>query len=332
VSFKLSLIIPVYNRPQEVEELLESLCQQTEHNFEVILVEDGSAEKSEFLIPAFEPKLELSYYFKTNSGPGLSRNYGAQRANGDYYIFLDSDCVLPEHYIASVNKALAENAVAVFGGPDRAHANFTPIQKAINYAMTAFLTTGGIRGGKASMEKFHPRSFNMGMSKAAFAKTNGFANMRFGEDIDLSIRIVGAGFTSALFADAYVYHKRRTNFRQFFKQVYNSGIARINLHKRHPGTLKLVHFFPGFFVLGFLLALITALLGWYWLLACYGIYFTAVFVSATISNKSLKVGLLSIVSSFVQLSSYGLGFWQSFYRRIILGKPEFSLFTRNFYK
>ncbi len=332
MSYKLSLIIPVYNRPQEVEELLDSLLLQSQQNFEVLIVEDGSVDPCDFLMERYQDTLDLRYFFKTNSGPGPSRNYGAQKATGDYFIFLDSDCIIPPHYIEAVNTQLAQRPVAVFGGPDRAHESFSPIQKSINYAMTSFFTTGGIRGGKASMEKFHPRSFNMGMSKEAFEITKGFSNMRFGEDIDLSIRIVKAGLSSALFPEAYVYHKRRTNFRQFFKQVFNSGIARINLYKRHPGTLKLVHFFPGLFTMGLVLAVVLGLFGLPYLLELYALYLLILLVHATFANGSLIVGALSIVASLVQLTAYGLGFWLSFYRRIILGKSEFARFTKNFYK
>jgi glycosyltransferase involved in cell wall biosynthesis len=332
LSLKLSLIVPVYNRPQEVEELLNSLCQQTQTNFEVILVEDGSVEKCEFLVKIFEAQLDLHYYYKTNSGPGPSRNFGAQKAQGDYFIFLDSDCIIPPHYIATVTNNLRQHSVDVFGGPDKAHPNFTPVQKAISYSMTSFLTTGGIRGGKASMEKFHPRSFNMGMSKKAFEKTQGFSHMRFGEDVDLSIRIMKAGLKSALFKEAFVYHKRRTNFRQFFKQVYNSGIARINLYKRHPGSLKLVHFLPATFTLGGMAAIFLVFFDWPYLLELYALYFLFILVHATFSTGSLVVGALSVISSSVQLKAYGFGFLQSFYRRIILDKPEFNRFTKNFYK
>lgn len=329
---ELSLIVPVYNRPQEVEELLESLTRQTATGFEVIIVEDGSVDKCEQVVERYEQELNLSYFFKANSGPGLSRNYGAKRAQSDFFIFLDSDCIIPESYVAAVLKGLEKGDTDTFGGPDRAMPNFTTIQKAINYSMTSLLTTGGIRGGKASMEKFHPRSFNMGMTRAAFEKTQGFSEMRFGEDIDLSIRIVKHGFNSKLFPEAYVYHKRRTNFRQFFKQVFNSGIARINLYRRHPHTLKAVHFFPALFTLGLCFGILLAALGMPQIVLLYGFYFSAIFIHSTLENKSLAVGLTSVISSLVQLSAYGFGFLLGIWRRIILGKDEFNRFTRNFYK
>lgn len=329
---KLSLIVPVYNRPQEVDELLASLTQQSVGDFELIIVEDGSAEKCEEVVKKYQSRLELSYYFKTNSGPGLSRNYGAQRANSDFFIFLDSDCIIPPGYVEAVLKGLENDSVDTFGGPDRAMPSFSVIQKAINYSMTSFLTTGGIRGGKASMEKFHPRSFNMGMSREVFEKTKGFSEMRFGEDIDLSIRIVKGGFNSKLFPEAYVYHKRRTNFRQFFKQVFNSGIARINLYKRHPHTLKAVHFFPALFTLGLCFGILLAAVGMPQIIWLYAIYFFAILIRSAVENKSLVVGGTSVISSLIQLSAYGFGFLLGIWRRIILGKDEFNRFTRNFYK
>lgn len=327
-----SLIVPVYNRPQEVEELLDSLLAQSDPDFEIILVEDGSSERCDFLLERYQTQLQLRYFFKQNSGPGLSRNYGAERAQGEYLIFLDSDCVLPTDYVAALRRFLAQDPVDAFGGPDRAAANFSPIQKAINYAMTSFFTTGGIRGGSHSVEKFHPRSFNMGFSQEVFQATGGFAELRFGEDIDMSIRMMQAGFRTALIPEAYVYHKRRTHFRQFFKQIFNSGIARINLYKRHPHSLKLLHFFPAAFSLGLLFSLILSLLGFPWLLTVYGLYSLMLFIDASFRNGNVAVGALSLVASFVQLLSYGTGFIIAFYRRILLGRGEFARFTRNFYR
>lgn len=330
-DLELSLIIPLYNRPGEIKELLESLCHQSDSKFETVIVEDGSSLKSEDIVKSFGKVLNLSYYFKPNSGPGQSRNYGAERANGNYFIFLDSDCIIPKDYIKSVKEFLKKNWVDAFGGPDRADESFSPIQKAINYSMTALFTTGGIRGSKRSVEKFHPRSFNMGYTKEVFQKTGGFAKMRFGEDIDMSIRMMKAGFNTALIPDAYVYHKRRSTFRQFYKQVHNSGIARINLYKRHPESLKLLHFFPAafsLFLMGSLLVLPFTNLP----LALVLLYFLAIFIEATLSNKSPYVGLLAIIASFIQLFSYGMGFIKAFVKRIILGKGEFAAFEKNFYK
>ena len=256
---KYSIIVPVYNRPDEVDELLESLTQQTFKNFEVIIVEDGSVKPCKDVCDKYAGILALHYYAKENSGPGQSRNYGVERAKGEYVIILDSDVVLPTGYLKAIDDELRQNPSEAFGGPDAAHESFTPVQKAISYSMTSFFTTGGIRGGKAKLDKFYPRSFNMGIRRDIYLKLGGFSKMRFGEDIDFSYRIVEAGFKPRLLPEAWVWHKRRTDFKKFFRQVYNSGIARINLEKRHPGTMKLVHLLPTVFTVGVIgLILISA--------------------------------------------------------------------------
>lgn len=330
-SLALSLIIPLYNRPDEIRELLDSLCLQSDSDFELIIVEDGSQVKSEEIVQAYADRLRVRYFFKPNSGPGQSRNYGAERAQGNYFIFLDSDCIIPSNYIKSVKAFLSCDPVDAFGGPDRADESFSPIQKAINYSMTALFTTGGIRGSKHSVEKFHPRSFNMGYTKEVFETTAGFAKMRFGEDIDMSIRMMKAGFSTALIPEAYVYHKRRTSFKQFYKQVHNSGIARINLYKRHPESLKLLHFFPA----AFTLYVLGSLLVWpFSILPILGLafYLCLIFIDAALQNRSLKVAFLALIASFIQLFSYGLGFLKAVYRRLLLGEGEFAAFEKNFYK
>ena len=329
---KVSFIIPVYNRPGETEELLQSLSRQSDRDFEVIIVEDGSTHSSEPVVEKYRDQLDISYFYKDNSGPGPSRNFGCEKAKGEYLIFLDSDCVLPEDYFRIVRESLEQNYTDAFGGPDRAHKDFTNFQKAINFSMTSFLTTGGIRGGNEKMEKFHPRSFNMGFSKEVFKATGGFSAMRFGEDVDLSIRILEQGFSTRLVREAFVYHKRRSNLRQFFKQVYNSGIARINLQLRHPGTLKVVHTAPALFTLGFIvLLLLSILVSWYFAVPVL-LHMLLLFLSATLKNGSLSIGLLSVVTSYIQLFGYGTGFLNAFWRRFILGRDEYSAFNKNFYK
>ena len=265
---RFSVVIPVYNRPQELDELLDSLCRQHYTQFEVIVVDDGSATPCEEVCTHYVGQLDIHYFYKQNAGPGPARNYGAQRAKGEYLIILDSDVILPEHYFDEIVRELDTAPADAFGGPDRAHDNFTPVQKAINYAMTSFFTTGGIRGGKKKMDKFYPRSFNLGIRTDVFCALNGFAAMRFGEDIDLSIRIFAAGCQCRLFPEAWVWHKRRATFRQFFKQVHNSGIARINLYKKYPSSLKLVHCLPAVFTLG-VVALYYRRIGYSRLLARY---------------------------------------------------------------
>ena len=336
---KYSIIVPVFNRPDEVDELLESLCHQEVKDFEVIIVEDGSKKPCKDVCDKYAGILDLHYYFKENSGPGQSRNYGAERAKGDWLIVLDSDVVLPTGYLRAVDERL-NSKIDAFGGPDASHPSFTPVQKAISYSMTSFFTTGGIRGGKGKkLDKFFPRSYNMGIRREVYQELGGFSKMRFGEDIDFSYRIVEAGYKTALIPEAWVWHKRRTDFRKFFRQVYNSGIARINLEKRHPGTLKLVHLLPTVFTLGVISLLLCAaillfLAPYLSLLALAPIvlYCLIICTDSSILNKSLWVGLLSIPAAFVQLMGYGLGFIESWWKRCVLKQDEFTAFEKNFYK
>lgn len=331
MELKFSIIVPVYNRPDEVDELLDSLTKQTDKDFEVVIVEDGSETDCIDIINTYKEQLNVEYYYKENTGPGTSRNYGMERAKGNYMIIFDSDCIIPERYIEIVRKALTFNYVDAYGGPDMAHPSFTITQKAINYSMTSLLTTGGIRGKNKSLEKFHPRSFNMGYSKEVFLRTNGFSTMRFGEDIDMSIRIMNAGFRTRLIEQAAVYHKRRTNIRQFFKQVYNSGLARINLYKRHPESLKLVHFLPASFLELTIILLIVSI---FFPVALLPLAFLALafFVDALIKTKNPDVAFVSIITSFVQLYGYGAGFWIAFMKRVIFRQGEFNAFVKTFYK
>lgn len=327
-----SVIIPVFNRPEEVRELLESFVKQSFHDYEIILVEDGSSVTSKSIFKAFEPILPLKYFEKPNSGPGQSRNYGADRAEGEWFIFLDSDCILPEDYLEILDQNLQNSGLDAFGGPDAGHPDFSPVQKAISITMTSFLTTGGIRGGSEKMDKFHPRSFNMGYTREVYGVTGGFSKLRFGEDIDMSVRILNAGFKTGLVKDAWVYHKRRTDLKKFFKQVFNSGIARINLQKRHPGTLKAVHALPAMFVLGIPVSILM------------GVFLNPIFyvlpllpalgllVEGSIKSGSLYVGFLTIAAGYVQLIGYGSGFLNAFFKRYLLGKGEFDAFRDNFYE
>lgn len=326
-----SVIIPVYNRPDEVDELLQSLTQQTFRDFEVIVVEDGSAIPCKNVADNYRDLLDLHYYSKPNSGPGQTRNYGAERSRGEYLIILDSDCILPEGYLAAIDEELKRQYADAFGGPDRAHASFTDLQKAINYSMTSFFTTGGIRGGKKKMDKFYPRSFNMGVQRKVYQALGGFSQMRFGEDIDFSIRIFKGGYACRLFPDAWVYHKRRTDFRKFFKQVHNSGIARINLYKKYPESLKLVHLLPALFTLGVAFLLLAAPFCLYSLLPIL-LYALLVCADSTVQNRSLRIGIYSVAASFIQLIGYGTGFLRAWWSRCIRGKEEFEAFRKNFYK
>lgn len=312
---RFSVIIPVYNRPKEVDELLESLCSQTLKDFEVIVVEDGSTDKSDAICVQYKDRLDLKYYFKENTGPGPSRNYGAEHSQGEYLIILDSDVIVPKDYLQNVEDALKAEPTDAFGGPDRAHASFTPIQKAINYSMTSFFTTGGIRGGKQKMDKFYPRSFNMGIRREVFQNVGGFAPLRYGEDIDLSTRLFKAGCDCKLFPEAYVYHKRRVKFSSFFRQVKHSGEARVMLKRRYPETFKLVHLLPAAFVVGHIVLILLAIFHrWWWILPIPA-YCLMVFIDALIKNKNLKVALLSVPAAYCQLFGYGCGFIMNFFKQ-----------------
>ena len=360
---KYSFIIPVYNHPDEVDELLDSLTRQTIRDFEIVVVEDGSAVPCKEVVDKYADRLAVHYYYKENSGPGQTRNYGVERANGEYMIILDSDCILPETYLETVETELSQEKADAFGGPDRAHDSFTDVQKAINYAMTSFFTTGGIRGGKKKLDKFYPRSFNMGVRKEVYQALGGFSKMRFGEDIDFSIRIFKGGYACRLFPEAWVWHKRRTDLKKFFKQVHNSGIARINLYKKYPESLKLVHMLPAVFTLGVVFLLLLFMVGIGLMVTNrLGIMASAeeadmlhvgVFLGGLVSlcsllpllvfsfiicidsafrNRSLWIGLLSVPASFIQLTGYGTGFLCAWWKRCVCGKSEFAAFEKNFYQ
>ena len=338
-----SIIVPVYNRPDEVVELLESLVgQENRSDFEVVIVEDGSTLPCADVVERFSSQLNIHYHSKTNTGRSDTRNVGMQLAKGDYFLFFDSDCVLPPQYFTELNKNLRENYADCFGGPDAAHDSFTPVQKAISYAMTSFFTTGGIRGGKSAMEKFKPRTFNMGFSRKVYETIGGFRDM-FGEDIDLSIRIAEAGFRIALFRDVFVYHKRRVSFKKFYRQVHNFGAGRISLAILHKGSLKFVHTIPALMLIAGLLTIYYLLFTIYYSLfivhyslfivhyslfiihyslfiihcSLFILYFLLLFTDALIKNRNLKVALLAVWASIIQITGYGWGFITAFVRKII---------------
>ncbi len=386
MSIRYSIIIPVFNRPDELKELLESMLKwknreagktgwrrDTEpeqgaelkrdtvqekgtapgrdheqkqlqiqfegndedpgSNWEVIVVEDGSGLRSEDVCRQYSRMLDISYVYQENAGPAAARNTGSRKARGDWLIFFDSDCIIPEGYFDAVDEALRDESIDYFGGPDRASADFSAVQRAIDYAMTSFLTTGGIRGGRRKLDRYYPRSFNMGVRKAAFEDVAGFSGLRFGEDLDLSMRLMMAGYRSVLIEDAWVYHKRRTNFKKFFKQVYNSGMARVVLNRLHPGTLKMVHLLPSFFVLYILAALISLIviphpIFWYPV----GILILILFIDGFRSTGSLAVSVLVPLAGIVQLSGYGTGLIHAWILVHILGRNKVSAFEKTFYK
>ena len=307
-----SIIIPVYNRPQEMDELLTSILAQDYRGvFEVCVIEDGSVLKSNDILDKFKKELTIQYFDTENTGPGASRNFGMKQAKGNYFIILDSDVILPKNYLSLVDKQLELNFTDAFGGPDAAHPNFTPLQKAINYSMTSFLTTGGIRGKKKGVGTFQPRSFNMGLSKIAFEKTKGFSDMRAGEDIDLTFRLWEEGFKTQLIEEAFVYHKRRNSIAGFFKQTFAFGTARPILNKKYPQSAKLTYWFPSLFIIGFDLSILLLIFGYWQLAILYVAYFVFVYADSTVKNRDFKVGFLSIFTSLTQFIGYGLGFLES---------------------
>ncbi|WP_396172004.1 glycosyltransferase [Flavobacterium sp.] len=328
-----SLIIPVYNRPDEINELLESLtAQDFGQPFEVVVVEDGSTISCEHLVETFKDKLTIAYFFKTNSGPGDSRNFGMKQANGDYFLIFDSDCIIPKNYLTAVSKALEKEFVDCFGGPDQALDSFSDIQKAINFAMTSFLTTGGIRGGSEKLNRFQPRSFNMGISKKAFKASNGFGTIHPGEDPDLSIRLWNLGFQTKLIPEAYVYHKRRIDWTKFYTQVNKFGKARPILNSWYPEHAKLTFFLPTLFILGVDVAIIALLFGVYFPIVFYLDYFIVLFFTSLFSNKSLKIASLTIVAVCIQFYGYGIGFLKSFVLIQLLKKDPTVVFPELFFK
>lgn len=314
---RFSVIVPVYNRVDEINDLLESLSAQTCRDFEVIIVEDGSTEPCGDLVRSFAGKVDVRYFFKSNEGRSIARNYGIDRSSGDYLVFFDSDCVIPRDYFAILSAELDRQPLDCFGGPDAAHESFTPVQKAISFAMTSFLTTGGIRGGKIQMEKFVPRSFNMGYSRKVYDTVGGFREM-FSEDIDMSTRIRQAGFSIGLIHPAHVFHKRRVDFARFWRQVYVFGMSRITLKLLYPDSLKLVHTLPA---LAVIIGVLLVLLGIFvtpWFLLPIGIYLLAIFLSAWIATRSLGIALRAVPASVVQIGGYGCGFIKAFFTKIIL--------------
>ena len=330
-----SLIIPVYNRPDEVDELLMSLSQMEYHDvYEIVIIEDGSTIKCQEVLEKYADKLNISYYFKPNSGPGDSRNFGMEKARGNYFIIFDSDCIIPANYLIEVENALKETYVDCFGGPDKALDSFSDIQKAINFAMTSFLTTGGIRGGSEKIGKFQPRSFNMGLSRRAFEVSKGFGNIHPGEDPDLSIRLWELGFETRLIPQAYVYHKRRIDWEKFAIQVNKFGKARPILNSWYPKYSKPTFFFPTLFILGLGISIFMYLFSqnFDFLLQLYFIYFILIFITSSIQNKNIKVGYLSMIAVWKQFWGYGTGFLVSFVKVVLVKQKPQEVFPELFFK
>jgi glycosyltransferase involved in cell wall biosynthesis len=331
-QLRYSFIIPVYNRPNEVEELLQSFQNfESTIPFEIVIVEDGSSESSKAVVDQFND-LQISYYFKENSGPGDSRNYGMQSATGDYFIILDSDVILPQNYLETVNKFLTANFYHCFGGPDRAHKSFSNLQKAINFAMTSFLTTGGIRGGSQKVNNFQPRSFNMGLSKDAFLATGGFGKIHPGEDPDLVLRLWDLGYKTTLIKDAFVYHKRRISWRKFYAQVSKFGKVRPILNHWHPTSKRLIYWFPSLFIIGFCIALVSVFFQILVPICAYLFYFATVFLTSTVINKNMVVGYQSVIAVGIQFFGYGIGFLSSSFKLMLSKERAEVIFPKLFFK
>ncbi len=328
-----SLIVPVYNRPEEVFELLESLSKQTYRDFEFVLVEDGSSRKADQILESFKESFPINYIDRENQGPSLARNTGMAEAKGEYLLFVDSDCILPPDWMEKIFDSLQKKPVDCFGGPDRAADKFNDVQKAISFAMTSFITTGGIRGGKKQIDKFYPRSYNLGISRKLYEEMGGFPNTRMhpGEDMVFSVELMKRGYKTALFNDCFLYHKRRSTLRQFFKQVYRFGYTRYIISKVYPDTKKILYWFPSLFLFGSILLLLTGSLLHLFYLLPLGVLFVLIFLVSCLSNRSIKVAFLSILTSLIQLTGYGWGFAKSFFNVEIRGLDEYDVLKKGFY-
>lgn len=328
----ISIIVAIFNRKEELTELLNSLSKQTDGDFEVIVVDDGSSVDLLPVVEDFQSRLDIQYFKKENSGPGLSRNYGAERAKNEWLVFLDSDVEVETDYIQSIKRNLLKNPTDAFGGADKADEGFSPLQKAISYSMTSVLTTGGIRGSKKSVSKFQPRSFNMGVNRCVFLEVGGFSEMRIGEDPDLSMTLWEKGYTTQFYEDIAVYHKRRTNISKFAKQVYEFGVARPILNQRHPQYTKLTFWFPSLFLLGWLFSCICVFLfGIRIFMSVYIVYFLLIFFHSSFKNRSVYIGGLSVFATMVQMFSYGRGFLESWFKLNILNQPAKEAFPKHFH-
>ena len=329
----ISIVIAIYNRKEELFELLTSLVLQTDKDFEIVIVDDGSKIVLLSTIELFSESLNIQFFRKPNSGPGLSRNYGAKRAKNDWLVFVDSDVIVEKDYIENIKKNLLENPCDAFGGADKAHKGFNLIQKAISYSMTSVFTTGGIRGSARSVTKFQPRSFNMGVRKTAFLEVGGFSDLRVGEDPDLSMTLWEHNFTTRFFTTIGVYHKRRTDFGRFSKQVYQFGVARPILNQRHPQFTKLTFAFPSLFFLGYFVGIFNYFMWQHGLvLGLYGLYTFIIFFHALWKTKNISIASLAVISSYIQLFSYGFGFVRSWFTLNILRQKPEEAFPNHFYK
>lgn len=333
MELNFSFIVPVFNRPQEIRELLQSMTKlYYKKDYEIVIVEDGSSNPCKDVVEEFLAQLQISYFNKPNSGPGDSRNYGMRKAKGNYFLILDSDVILPVNYLKRVEEELKKEYVHCFGGPDRSHESFSSVQKGIDYAMTSFFTTGGIRGNKVSVQNFEPRSFNMGLSKEAFEASGGFGSIHPGEDPDLSIRLNKLGYSTKLITAAFVYHKRRINWNKFQQQVYKFGLVRGILIKWHPSTFKITYFFPTLFLLFVGLATVFSWLRIYVFIQFLLFYGVIVFLDASRKHKRVYIGILAVLATLIQFFAYGMGFLQSIFKLYVLSQNPEDAFPQLFFK
>ena len=328
-----SIIIPVFNRPDEVKELLESLNVQIfKKKFEVIIVEDGSSLPCKEIIDFYSNYLNIKYLYKENSGPGDSRNYGMQKASGDYFLIFDSDCIIPKSYLSNVDTFLNTNFFHCFGGPDAAHKSFSDIQKAINFTMTSVLTTGGLRGKSEKVIKFQPRSFNMGLSREAFEKTGGFGSIHPGEDPELVFKLWKLGYETILIKDAFVYHKRRLDWKKFYTQVNKFGKVRPILNHWYPEYKKITFWFPALFIIGLSVSIVLLLFKIILPFYLYLLYFLVLFFNSLIQIKNLKIAFYVLFAACIQFYGYGIGFLISQFKLNILNQSPEEAFPKLFFK
>lgn len=342
-KYRFSVIIPSYNRADEVIDLLRSLQAQTcEHSrFEVLVIDDGSTDATEQKVNELASQVDfhLRFFRRNHEGPGPARNFGMSQAEGEYFLFIDSDCQADANWLKEIDEAITKEAPDAFGGPDSVLDSFTPLQKAIDYSMTSFLTTGGMRGhSQKRLAKFYPRSFNMGIRREVYEKLGGMGNLRHGQDIEFSRRIVASGAKVIYIPNAIVYHKRRTSLRKFFRQMFNWGVARINLSYLDAGNLEPLHFIPAIAAVGYtLLTIFTLLTGLAWkiwvaitvlaLLIC-----GYIFIDSSIRYRSVKVGWLAPIFAVCQIFAYGYGFTYNYVRRKIFRRGEVTGFVRRYYQ
>jgi len=340
---KFSIIIPSFNRVDEITALLVSMeeLRFPRSQFELIIADDGSTDETLHFIKSYSSAsgLNLILVSQSNQGPGAARNLGVAAASGDFFIFIDSDVTVPGHWLEEISKQLQLEGGQAFGGPDTYRDDFPALLKAINHSMNSFLTTGGLRGKKGkSLARYYPRSFNMGLSRALWEKTGGFSKLRHGQDIEFSHRLHQAGAKILFIPKAFVFHKRRTSLKKFFKQVFNWGVARINLYKMNPSMLEPLHALPAVASAGYLLLSLMAffhpVLKQIWLVfSAFGLLLL-LFSSAQALRqyRSIAVALYVPLVIPIQIFGYGIGFIYNFIRRVIFRKNLTTGFLKNYYR